>query len=61
MQIVGVAFSSNFALQRQSSGFGQKLEIQELGLDIKTGIETFRIGVLLLRLVSRLSGLQSCK
>ena len=34
-------------------------DIQDCSLDIKTGIETFKIAVLILRLVSRLSELQS--
>ena len=36
-------------------------DFQGSSLDIETGIETFRFGVLILRRVSRLSGVQSCK
>ena len=36
-----VAFSSIFCFAEKVSRFGQMLELQELGLDIKTGIKTF--------------------
>ena len=41
MQIGEVTFSSNFGIAETVSWFEQRLEIQELGLDIETGIETF--------------------
>ena len=39
--LVKLQFLVIFALQRQSQGLKKRLEIQELGLDIETGIETF--------------------
>ena len=44
LHIVGVAFSR----------FGQRLEIEELSLDIKTKVKTFDSCVLISRLESRL-------
>ena len=41
LNIDGVAFVSTFCFAEPVSRFGQRLEIQELSLDIETGIETF--------------------
>ena len=41
LHIGGVTFSSKFCFAETVSRFGQRLKIQELSLDIETGIETF--------------------
>ena len=41
LHIGEVTFSSNFCFAETVSRFEQRLEIQELSLDIETGIETF--------------------
>jgi hypothetical protein len=41
LHIDGVTFSSNFCFAEAVSRFEQWFEIQELSVDIETGIETF--------------------
>ena len=59
MHIAEVTFSSNFCFVETVSRFEQRLEIQELSLDIQTGIETFDSWVLILSLESRLLKFES--
>ena len=53
LHIGGATFSSNFGFAETVSRFKKMLEIQELGLHIETGIETFDSWVLISRLESR--------
>ena len=54
LQIGEFVFSSILCFAEPVSRFGQRLEIQESSLDIKTKIETCHSRVMLLRLESRL-------